>query len=121
KDILQKRAYTIVPVPLHKKRLRFRGYNQAEILAKQLGDPQTNIMKRIKYSKPQMELSAEARKNNVKNAFACLEQNKNDNPVLLVDDVATTLSTLNECAKVLKSAGYKKVYAICLARSIIGT
>lgn len=114
----------ILPVPLHKKRLRQRGFNQAillgEILSKQWHLPlERNLLQRIRYTKPQVTLSAVERRTNVNGAFAV----KNSVPlsgkkIVLLDDVFTTGSTLNECAKALKSAGAIEVHCITVARAI---
>ncbi len=108
----------LVPVPLSKKRLTDRGFNQAEKLAKYLKlAPILNCLKRTRDTKPQFDLKMFERRENVKNAF--IHNSRfiiHNSKVCLVDDVATTGSTLSECAKVLKSAGASKVYAICVAR-----
>jgi len=113
-------------VPLHKKRLKWRGFNQAGLLAFQvseyLGLPVVDLLRRTKFRRPQKELSREDRILNMRGAFEVIANDgitigNGDFPtVLLVDDVATTLSTLQECALVLKQAGVKKVYGIVLAR-----
>lgn len=113
----------IIPVPLHKKRLRQRGFNQAillgEIFAKRWGLPLLrNNLRRVRWTEPQVNLSAAERLENVKGAFAI------DNTteilgrrILLVDDVYTTGSTVKECAKVLKSGGAKAVFVVTVARA----
>jgi predicted amidophosphoribosyltransferase len=134
----------LCPVPLHPKRLRWRGFNQAELLASAagsgLGLPVMNLLTRKKFLKPQMELSRQERLENVQGVFALADASTEDfikirtaasieNPIkitadasiknktiFLVDDVATTLSTLNDCAGLLKSKGFKKVFGIVLAR-----
>lgn len=111
----------LVPVPLSKKREHTRGFNQAEKLAKALHlKPTINLLARLKDTKPQFDLSFTDRKKNVKDVFALspnlLTRSLSKLSFCLVDDVATTGSTLFECAKVLKSAGAQKVYAICIAR-----
>jgi len=114
------RGFTICPVPLHQKRFKWRGFNQSELLADAVaafsGMKTLNILKRLTYSAPQMELKKEARSKNVLNAFSC-EKKLVPSKVLLIDDVATTLATLNECAKTLKSAGAVEVKALVLARA----
>lgn len=110
----------VVPIPLAAKRRRKRGYNQAEVFAKQLaqecGLPYSNkILVRVRNTIPQKQLSAAQRKNNMKNAFK-IEQNivKLDR-VLLVDDIYTTGSTIDAAALALKQAGVKKVYYLCIS------
>lgn len=113
------RDFVVCPVPLHKKRLRWRGFNQAELMAEcikvKTGLPVKQLLERTQFSKPQMELEKVARGKNVANAFRTLDV---EIPpyVLLLDDVATTLSTLNACAKALKQAGAARVFGIVLAR-----
>ncbi len=112
----------VVPVPLHPARLRQRQFNQSELLALSLAKSMNkkilkDRIKRIKYTKPQTELTRTERLQNVRGAFAVREPGYfKDKAVLLVDDVLTTGATLNECAKVLKSAGAKKIVAFALSR-----
>ncbi len=112
----------IVPVPLAKKRLVWRGFNQAEILAKTVGDflglpVATKLIFRKKYTRPQVGLAAKDRRLNVSGIFD-LKQNQHilDKNILLIDDVVTTGSTLGECAKVLKKAGAKRIYGLVVAQ-----
>lgn len=115
----------IVPVPLHKERKKQRGFNQAQLLAKQmnamLGLPVvTEVLKRVKNTQTQTELTKQEREANVKKAFAV--QNKQvlaGRTVLLVDDVYTTGSTLNECASELLHAGASKVFCLTLAHTMV--
>ncbi len=114
--------YVLVPVPLEKKRIKRRGFNQAELLAQELScflklAVISNCLIKIKKTLPQVNLNNKNRKDNLKGTF-CLKNKqfiKNKN-ILLIDDVYTTGSTLNECAKVLKKAGAKKVIGIVIAR-----
>lgn len=116
------KEYVIVPVPLHKKRLAKRGFNQSELIAKKVSESlnipmKNNALKRIKDTTPQTEVAQrEKRRDNVKNAFACArpETVKNKN-IILVDDVTTTGATLNECAHALKQAGARSVIAFVAA------
>lgn len=113
----------VMPVPLHKKRLRQRGFNQAillgEIFAKRWELPLLrNTLRRVRWTEPQVNLSAAERLENVKGAFAIT----NDEVilgkrVLLVDDVYTTGSTVKECTKILKHAGAEAVIAVTVARA----
>ena len=119
-DFIQKcKPDAIVPVPIHKKRFRFRGYNQAERLAteigKRIGIPVLPLIKRTLYTQPLKKLSATERKKSLLSAFEadeklCREQIPAN--VILVDDIYTTGSTVEVCARVLKSIGVKNVYAI---------
>jgi len=112
----------LVPVPLHKKRVSERGFNQSEILASHLKKKfqfnyQPYLLKRKKYTLPQVTLKANQRRNNVKNMFALTKSlNLKEKNVIIIDDVATTLATLGECAKVLKQAGVRKVWGFVIAR-----
>ena len=113
----------ILFTPISGKRHRQRGYNQSELLAediiKQLSEiPMYNILRKIKETKPQSKLPKKDRRNNVKDAYIVTGSEKiKDKQVLLIDDVLTTGSTVNECAKVLKKSGAKKVYVLTLATS----
>lgn len=116
---LPRRSVFLVPVPLHKKRLAERGFNQAEVLAKKIGErahmPVCNVLRRDTHTSPQAKLAKAERLTNVRGAFSIAASLPTGIPVL-VDDVATTLSTLQECATVLKEAGYEEVGAIAIAR-----
>ncbi len=110
---------TVVPVPLHSKRLAERGFNQAQFLggrvAKEMGWPLEHFLYRSRETKTQTNLTREQRRMNVSSAFACKGDVAGKN-ILLVDDVITTGATLEECAKVLKRAGAKRVKALVVAR-----
>lgn len=110
----------IIPVPLHKKRRRVRGYNQAEIIAKHLGrmtgiPVDTKAIKRKRYTKPQKELNDKERKQNLKDAFEVIEEWKIQKNVLLVDDIYTTGSTIDTIAKMLKEKGTSKVWFLTIS------
>ncbi len=111
----------VVAVPLHRRRERKRGFNQSELLARalarQLEVPSLPLLQRVRATPPQVGLGAEARRENVRGAFALHPRVEEVPPyVLLVDDVYTTGSTLRECARVLKSGGAEIVCALTLAR-----
>jgi len=114
----------IMPVPLHPKRLKERGFNQSLVLARSIAPSLGAILdfqslKRIKYTQPQTGLKRDERRKNVKGAFALSGQKElKGRTVIIVDDVATTGNTLNECARVLKKAGCEKVLCLTLARAI---
>jgi len=125
-ELLYLSGVVLCPVPLHKKRFKWRGFNQSDLLAKRVGTicgiGVIYPLKRIHFRIAQMELKREDRVKNIRGAFV-IDKNFGEamlslsgKSVFLVDDVATTLSTLNECALTLKNAGCKKVYAIVLAR-----
>lgn len=113
----------IIPIPLHPKRLRERGYNQAELLAKYLSKAYKikfykNNLKRKKETLPQVGLNEKERLRNVKNSFIVKHKERvKDKNILLIDDVYTTGATVNECSKELKESGAKKVVVLTLARS----
>jgi len=114
--------WAFVPIPLSTSKYRKRGYNQAEILAKelskQLNFPVQNLLLRTKETKTQVGLTNLQRKLNVHQVFEMKSKKselKNQN-IFLIDDVATTGSTLLEAAKILKKAGAKKVFGLTLAR-----
>jgi ComF family protein len=114
----------IIPVPLHTKRLRQRGFNQALLLAhcmsERHGTPLScDNLVRVRPTRPQVELSGEERIKNVAGAFAVLRPGEvKDKHVILVDDVFTTGATMHECAVVLKEAGAAQVTAFTLARAL---
>jgi len=115
-------AEIIVPVPLHPDRLRERGYNQATLLAKELGKSiglpiSENSLVRVRATRPQVELSAQERKENVRDAFRCSNAELEGKRVLLVDDVCTTGSTLQACSIASRQAGALSVWAFTLARA----
>ena len=114
--------WLLVPVPLHKKRWRQRGFNQSEILAKELVKwvnfkPGIDLIERRYYTKPQVGLKAQERRKNLEGVFVVLDPLKVEGKrIVLLDDVVTTGSTMEECAKVLKAAGAKEVCGLALAR-----
>lgn len=115
--------FIFIPVPLHKRRLRFRGFNQSKILAMEIakywdGNVQ-EILKRHRYTPPQVELSRDERLKNVRGAFS-LAHDAHINPqttYFLVDDVCTTGTTLSECARILRQYGAEKIYGLVVART----
>jgi len=123
-DNFLRRAQLIIPVPLHPTRIRERGYNQSELLAKNLGEclniPMSKkSLLRVRNTKSQTKLTPEQRKENVKGAFMVRDTvdivNKH---ILLVDDVATTGATLDECAVALINGGASAVYAVTCAAAV---
>ena len=110
----------IMPVPLHPSRKRMRGYNQAEILAAELsirtGIPlRNNALFRIKKTVPQKELDDEGRRRNLMGAFGVSTDWIPCRNVLLIDDIYTTGSTVERCAKMLKKAGVQNVYFLTIS------
>jgi competence protein ComFC len=112
----------VTAVPLNEKRQKERGYNQAEVLANPIArrmgiSYSTNLIKRIKQTKSQVGLSLVERQNNVADAFLTVSSLVSSKNVLIIDDVATTGSTLDACAKALKDAGTRNVFALTLAKT----
>ena len=112
-----------IPVPLHKKRYNWRGFNQAFLLSKHIAKEfhlkvYEDLLIRRKNTKPQTKIkSMRQRRENIKGAFFIVESNILENKnVIIVDDVCTTSATLNECAKELKNAGVKNVWGLVVAR-----
>ncbi len=117
-------ADVLMPVPLRPKRLRDRGYNQSELLAKELSllvhlPVSTGQLVRCKYTQPQAKTtSVEERQVNMTDAFACVENEMAGKHVLLIDDVSTSAATLDACAAALKSSGAASVWGLVLAREV---
>jgi ComF family protein len=112
----------LVPVPLHRNRLRQRGYNQSLFLAREIScryrvPVDDRILKRVRDSVPQVELTGAKREKNVKGVFS-LAGDPAEKTVLLVDDVFTTGATVDECARVLLKGGAKKVDVFTVARTV---
>ncbi len=123
-------ADVVVPVPLHPRRERTRGFNQADDLARQLGLPVSALLRRVKFTASQIDLPAEARHQNVRDAFGLVPPSPRlrwagpalrppiPGVIVLVDDVTTTGATLEACARVLKAGGVKEVRALTAARVV---
>lgn len=109
-----------VPIPVYPSKQRKRGYNQAEILAKELSKKfhitVQDLLKRNVDTKSQFKLSKEERKENVKGVFSARKSPGKDKIIILVDDVVTTGSTFREVAKVIKKAGSKRVFGLAFAQ-----
>jgi competence protein ComFC len=115
--------FIIIPVPLERKRLKWRGFNQSEEIGKKLADffqiPLfDNVLLKIKETKTQVELDGETRKENLKKVFTVENKDSiNNKKILLIDDVYTTGATMEECARTLKEAGAKEVMGVAVARA----
>lgn len=114
----------LVPIPLNRRRERERGFNQAELIARNLaartGRPVQSLLIRTKSTKPQAELPEwERRKMNVAGCFAIAPRAEKPLPrrVILIDDVATSLATLTEAARTLKAAGVQSVVGLVAAKA----
>jgi competence protein ComFC len=115
----------VLPVPLHKKRLKEREFNQSALLAKEIAKKldallMLNTLIRKKNTLPQVGLSAKERKKNIRNAFEVLDpQDVKGKRLILVDDVFTTGATAQECSKVLKKAGAKEIHVMTLTHGTL--
>ena len=110
----------LIPVPLHQRRLRWRGFNQSLVLAEEIAKHFSiavvdDCLVRQHHTKAQAKLSKKERLVNLKNCFVCRYPLKNKN-IILIDDVTTTGTTLNECAKALKASGAKSIWGLVIAR-----
>ena len=110
----------IIPVPLHPSRKRKRGYNQAEWIAKGISDVlhipvDTHTLYRVRRTKPQKKLNDIERKQNLQGAFSVKCALPSNACILLVDDIYTTGSTVDEAARCLQAAGECKVYVAAVA------
>jgi len=115
--------FTLVPMPMHRKKFRERGFNQAEILtiplAKKFSRPTANILVRTHDTPPQSGLPPSQRAENVRNIFAIRKgENVCGKNYILTDDIFTTGASLNECAKTLINSGAAKVLCMTLAVSV---
>ena len=119
-DIRRWNPDVIVPVPIHYKKRIKRGYNQAALIARELGK-EINIYVDEKYlyrvvnTRPMKELNKTTRKKNVENAFKIYKNVVKYKKIILVDDIYTTGSTLDACAKALLGAGASEVFCICMS------
>lgn len=116
-------AQALVPVPLHGSKRRKRGFNQAELLAEKVGEElgipvRTDLVERIRATKPQKELSRRERQNNLKGAFKISQYDVKLKKIILVDDIYTTGSTIDEIAGKLLEQGISEVYfiSLCIGR-----
>ena len=115
----EKKVNLIVPIPLHRKKLRARGYNQAQLLAEALGrvteiPVEEDVLVRIKNTKPLKQLNDKERRRNIRGAFS-VKKNVWAKTIVLIDDIYTTGSTLDEAARVLLKAGAEKVYFLTIS------
>jgi ComF family protein len=118
-------ANLLIPVPLHPRRQKERGYNQAEVIAKLITSTfdrplNRRSLIRVKHTDPHRAgMDSAARTKSVSNAFDVVKPEEvGGKKIMLVDDIYTTGATLNECARVLSEAGASDVYAFTVARTI---
>jgi len=127
KVLLELKPDLLVPVPIHKSKLKIRGFNQAQLLSERIssltGIESVNLLIRTGRTKPQKELGFEERRKNLNGAFeldrrrlrATIGMGQVLRTVVLVDDIYTTGATLNECARILKAGDISKVYFLSLS------
>lgn len=112
----------IIAVPMHKNKKAVRGYNQSELIAREIAKQmelcfEKDVLIKTKNTEVQSTLTKTQRTHNVKNAFFIADTTKiKDKKVILVDDIYTTGSTVNECSKVLKKAGAKEICVVTIAK-----
>jgi len=124
KKLNRKRKVILIPLPLHPKRENWRGFNQSELLGEKLAKAlgwqlETQILVRQKNTQPQVSLRSEERKQNVQGSFVVSPQissNLKRSLIILFDDVWTTGSTMLEAEKVLRKAGFKKIFCLTVCR-----
>lgn len=119
----QAKSDCLVPVPMHPKKLKARGFNQAVILTKKLAQRlqlpyELHLIKKITNTRPQATLNSQQRQNNLRHAFHA--EQVHHQHYTIVDDLLTTGNTANEIARILKKAGAKQVDIWCCARAIKG-
>ena len=115
----EKRIEAIVPVPMYSKKERYRGYNQAALFGRALSEKMDipcipRLMIRVKDTRPQKELNGRERENNVKNAFQSPDNVVKYKRILIVDDIYTTGSTIEACARALRASGISRVYFVVI-------
>lgn len=114
------RPDALVPVPIHKSRRYMRGYNQAEVLARELsvltGIPMvSDLILRVRKTVPMKDLSAKERQNNLKRAFKICRNDVKLNTIIIIDDIYTTGSTIDAMSLELRNIGVKRIYFMTLA------
>lgn len=113
----------ILPVPIYIKKKKIKGYNQTELIAKEIAEKhnleyETNILIKIRDTKKQSTLTKAQRKINVKDAFSINDTEKiNKKNIILLDDIYTTGNTVNECCKSLKKAGVNNILILTIAKN----
>lgn len=120
--VLEEKGFDfVVPAPIHPARLRRRGFNQAEVMARsvarKINAPVSDKLEVVRRTRDQVELTAAGRRDNVRGAFRPTK-GRIRGRILLVDDVFTTGSTMSECAETLTRAGASEVHAISFCRTV---
>ena len=120
KRILELRPDALVPVPIHAAKKRQRGYNQAEVLANEVGrllhiPVETKLIKRVQKTKPMKDLSVQERQNNLKRAFKISINDVKLNTIVIIDDIYTTGATIDSMAQTFMEKGVKQIYFMALA------
>ncbi|MFA6252954.1 MAG: phosphoribosyltransferase family protein [Patescibacteria group bacterium] len=118
-------AFIICNVPLHKRKKKKRGFDQTELIAKKISAntqiPYFDLLNRQRFTKAQAELDKEQRQKNMSQAFVINKKINSleliNHPVLLIDDIATTGTTLNEASRALQQAGFKQIICLALAKN----
>ena len=118
--IREVRPDALIPIPLHRKRLEKRGYNQAALLARAIGSysgvpVREDLLVRVKNTTPLKLQNPSERQNNLKKAFNIAANDVKLNTTVIIDDIYTTGSTIDEASRALKAAGVQKIYFITLA------
>lgn len=119
-EFLALKPDAIVPVPAHKKREQKRGYNQAALLAREIGrilkvPVREDLVKRVLPTKPQKELKAVERRNNLKNAFLLARNDVKLKTIVVVDDIYTTGATIDAVAHIFRQCGVRRIYFATIA------
>lgn len=119
-QVIRWQPEVLIPIPLYPSRKRKRGYNQAELLAIELGKiwkipVDGKSLKRVRKTLPQKNLNDKKRRENLKTAFEMSSGAAVYDTVLLIDDIYTTGSTIDAAARVLKENGVRKVYFLCIS------
>lgn len=114
------RADALIPVPLHKSRLKKRGYNQAQVLAEELsaltGIPvRADLIERVRKTAPMKDLSAAERQNNLKKTFKICRNDVKLSIIIIIDDIYTTGSTMDAMSREFRKAGVERIYFVTLA------
>ena len=116
----QWRPDALIPVPLHRKKIKKRGYNQAELIARELGrcwgvPVITNLVVRSKNTRPMKEIVGTDRQNNLKKAFKLGTNDVKLNTIIIIDDIYTTGSTIDAVARECRKAGIENIYFITVS------